>query len=277
MQVDPNDQEIFYSESFYGAIMRSNLTTGRSKRIVPKAKEDEPRLRGQWLAPFQLSEHNSQIVYHGMQHVFRSLDQGSNWERISPDLTAFDPERQGNISYATISSLSESPLEFGVLYVGTDDGRVHVTQNGGSDWQDIGKGLPKKWVSRIVASKFDSATVYMTMNGKRDDDFQCYIYRSTDHGENWQDISGNIPGGPVNVIREDPWREGVLYVGTDLGAFVSRDYGENWDVFGSGLPITFVHDLVIQIPEKTAVIATHGRGLFKLNVKTLPKNNEEER
>lgn len=276
MQVDPNDPEVFYSESFYGAIMRSNLTTGRSKRIVPKAKEGEPQLRGQWLAPFQLSEHNSQIIYHGMQCVFRSLDQGGNWERISPDLTAFAPERQGNISYATISSLSESPIEFGLLYVGTDDGRVHMTKNGGEQWLEIGKALPQKWVSRIVASKFDQATVYLTMNGKRDDDFQAYIFRSTDFGENWQDISDNVPGGPVNVIREDPWREGVLYVGTDLGVFVSRDYGEKWNVFGSGLPITFVHDFVIQIPEKTAIIATHGRGLFKLNVKTLPGNNEEQ-
>ena len=161
MQVDPRDQDLFYSESFYGTIMRSNLKTGKTKRIVPKAADGEPRLRGQWLAPFQLSEHNSQIIYHGMQYVFRSLDQGDSWERISPDLTAFTPERQGNISYATITSLSESPLQFGLIYAGTDDGQLHVTQNGGGDWQQIDDKLPTKWVSRVVASKYDKGTVYL--------------------------------------------------------------------------------------------------------------------
>ena len=276
MQVDPNDQDLFYSESFYGAIMRSDLKTGRSKRIVPKVAKDEPKLRGQWLAPFQLSEHNSQILYHGMQYVFRSLDQGNSWERISPDLTAFEPDRQGNISYSTISSLSESPRQFGLIYAGTDDGQLHVTKNGGQKWEAIDNGLPAKWVSRVVASRYDDSTVYLTMNGKRDDDFQAYVYCSTDCGVNWKDITSNLPGGPVNVIREDPWREGVLYVGTDLGVFVSRDFGKNWHVLGTGLPITFVHDFVVQIPKKTAVIATHGRGVFKLDVKTLPENKPEE-
>ena len=269
MQVDPDNQDVFYSESFYGTIMRSNLKTGKTRRIAPKAKDGEPPLRGQWLAPFQLSEHNSQIVYHGMQYVFRSLDRGENWQRISPDLTGYDPQRQGNISFSTITSLSESPLQFGLLYVGTDDGRLQMTNNGGQDWQPIDKALPVKWVSRVVASKYDVGTVYVSLNGKRDDDFQAYLYRSVDFGQNWQDISNNLPGGPINVIREDPWRKNVLYVGTDLGVFVSDDLGENWYVLGTGLPITFVHDFVVQKPEKTAVIATHGRGVFKLDIKSL--------
>ena len=276
MQVDPDDQNVFYSESFYGSIMRSNLETGKTKRIKPKAAEGEPRLRGQWLAPFQLSPHNSQIVYHGMQYVFRSLDRGDHWERISPDLTAYDPQRQGNISYSTITSLSESPLQFGLIFAGTDDGRLHVTKNGGADWRAIDSDLPTKWVSRVVASKYDKGTVYLSLNGKRDDDFQAYLYRSSDTGETWQDISGDLPGGPINVVREDPWRKEVLYAGTDLGVFVSTDFGENWHVLGSGLPITFVHDFVVQIPEKTAVIATHGRGVYKLDVKSLPRNEQED-
>ena len=106
--------------------------------------------------------------------------------------------------------------------------------------------------------------------------FQAYLYRSTDFGDHWEDIGGNLPGGPINVIREDPWRKGVLYVGTDLGAFISQDFGKNWYVLGTELPIAFVHDLVIQIPAKTAVIATHGRGVFKLNLKSLPGNDKEE-
>ena len=163
-----------------------------------------------------------------------------------------------------------------MIYAGTDDGRLHVTQNGGDDWKAIDNALPTKWVSRIVASKFDTGTVYVSLNGKRDDDFQAYLYRSDDFGESWTDVCGNLPGGPINVVREDPFREGFLYVGTDLGVFVSPDFGENWNVLGSGLPITFVHDFVVQIPEKTAVIATHGRGVFKLDIKTVPINGQEE-
>ena len=270
MQVDPDDQQTFYSESFYGRLLRSNLETGKTKRIVPVAATGEPALRGQWLAPFQLSPHNSRIVYHGMQYVFRSLDRGDHWDRISPDLTRNDPDRQGNIPYATITSLSESPLQFGVLYAGTDDGRVHASRDGGINWTEITTGLPNKWVSRIVASRFDNGTVYLTMNGKRDNDFQAYIYRSTDYGTTWQDIGEGIPGGPVNVIREDPVNAETLYVGTDLGVYISRDAARSWQVLGSNLPITFVHDLVIHERDKTAVIATHGRGVFTLDIAKMP-------
>lgn len=265
--IDPEDPDTLYSESFYGSIMRSNLATGETKRIKPEAGEGEPPLRGQWLAPFQLSPHNSRVIYHGMQYVFRSMNRGESWERISPDLTHNDPEKQGNISFATISTLSESPLKFGLLYVGTDDGRVHVTRDGGENWSERVRGLPPhKWVSRVVASRHDQGTVYLTLNGKRDNDFQVYVYRSTDYGENWEDISGNLPGGPVNVIAEDPQLPDVLYVGTDLGIYVSVDGGSQWNVLGSGLPITFVHDLAIQERDNVMVIATHGRGMFTLDL-----------
>ncbi len=269
MQVDPDDPDTFYSESFYGTLLRSNLKTGQTKRIVPKVGKDEPPLRGQWLAPFQLSTHNSRIVYHGLQSVFRSLDRGDHWQRISPDLSHDDPQQRGNIPFATITSLSESPETFGLIYAGTDDGRVHRTRNGGYSWDEVTTGLPRKWVSRMVASQHDEATVFLTMNGKRDNDFQAYVFRSLDCGETWADISDGIPGGPVNVIREDPFRKEVLYVGTDLGVYISADAGLSWDVLGRGLPITFVHDLVIQAREKTAVIATHGRGVFTLDISDL--------
>ena len=270
MQVDPDDQDLFYSASFYGTLLRTNLSTRKTTRIVPKAGEDEPELRGQWLAPFQLSTHNSSIVYHGMQYVFRSLDRGDRWTKISPDLTHNDPDKQGNISFATISTLSESPMKFGLLYVGTDDGRLHITKDGGENWTELSGEWPEnKWVSRVVASKFDEGTAYLTLNGKRDNDFQIYVYRTVDFGETWQDISDGIPGGPANVILEDPFSKQILYVGTDMGVYASTDGGESWNVLGSELPITFVHDMVIQEREKTLVIATHGRGMFTLDVKDL--------
>ena len=207
-----------------------------------------------------------------MQHVFRSLDRGEKWEKISPDLTTNNPKTRGNISYQTISSLSESPFKFGVLYAGTDDGRLHVTRNSGEQWTEILNGIPRgKWVSRVIASQYEPGTVYVTMNGKRDNDFQVYVFRSRDYGENWQDISNGIPGGPVNVIKEDPFSSQILYVGTDMGVYVTTDGAKTWQVLGSDLPITFVHDLVIHERDKVAVIATHGRGIFTLDVSDLPR------
>ena len=268
--VDPEDPNTFYSESFYGNIMRSTTTPRTTKSIVPKPGADEPPLRGQWLAPFILSSHNSRIIYHGMNSVFRSVDRGEHWDRISPDLTYNDPERQGNISFATITTLSESPLKFGLLYAGTDDGRIQVSRDGGLNWKPLNNGIPAdKWISRVVASRFNEGTVYLTQNGKTDNDFQAYIWQSDDYGETWHDIAGQIPGGPVNVICEDPRSAEVLYVGTDLGVYASRDRGQTWNVLGSGLPITFVHDLVVHPRDFVAVMATHGRGMYTLDVSSL--------
>ncbi len=273
--IDPEDNNTLYSEAFYGSIIRTDMSTHKTKSIVPKADKDEPPLRGQWLAPFILSPHNSRIIYHGMQCVFRSLDRGESWERISPDLTAYDPDHQGNIPFSTITSLSESPLKFGLIYAGTDDGQVHVTRDGGLNWTKIMTGLPSaKWVSRLVASRFDEGTVYLTQNGKRDNDFQVYVWRSRDYGNTWVDISGQIPGGPVNVIVEDIRDKNLLYVGTDLGVYFTKDGGENWEVLGSELPITFVHDLVVHPRDFIAVAATHGRGMFTLDVSSLAPKPE---
>ena len=167
----------------------------------------------------------------------------------------------------TIFSISESPIKYGLIYVGTDDGKVHVTKNGGKTWKEIMKRLPyKKWVSEIVASAYDLSTVYMTQNGKRDDDFAAYVWKSTDYGENWVDISGNIPLGPVNVIREHPRNRNVLFVGTDIGVYVTTDGGKTWNVLGENLPSTFVHDLIIHPRDNILVIATHGQGMWAMDV-----------
>lgn len=275
MAIDPEDENIFYSEGFYGSIQRSTLEPRRTKNIIPKAAEGEPPLRGQWLAPFTLSPHNSRIIYHGMQYVFRSLDRGESWERISGDLTFNDPTKQGNISFATIFSLCESPLKFGLVYAGTDDGRLHVTKNGGVQWNEIMEGLPRKWVSRVVASRYEAGTVYATLNGKRDDDFQTYVYRSRDYGKTWEDISEGIPGGPVNVIVEDPNNQSILYVGTDMGVYVTLDGADSWQVLGTELPITFVHDLAIQERDKVMVAATHGRGMYKIRLRGVYSKKRE--
>jgi len=268
--IDPTDPRIVYSAGFYGNLNRSILgKDGRwqSKYILPRQLPGEPRLRGQWVAPFILSPHNPNIIYHGMQYLFRSRDRGDTFERISPDLTYNIKSEMGDIPYQTLFSISESPFKFGLIYVGTDDGKVHVTKDGGKTWKEIMKGLPyRKWVSRIVASAFDMGTVYMTQNGKRDDDFAAYVWKSTDFGENWVDISGNIPLGPVNVIREHPNNRNVLYVGTDVGVYVTADGGKTWEVLGGNLPSTFVADLIVHPRDSILVIATHGRGMWAIDV-----------
>jgi photosystem II stability/assembly factor-like uncharacterized protein len=268
--IDPTDPRIVYSAGFYGTLSRSVLGKDgqwQRKSILPRQLPGEPRLRGQWVAPFILSPHNPNIIYHGMQYLFRSRDRGDTFERISPDLTYNNKSEMGDIPYQTLFSISESPFKFGLIYVGTDDGKVHVTKDGGKTWKEIMKGLPyRKWVSRIVASAFDMGTVYMTQNGKRDDDFAAYVWKSTDFGENWVDISGNIPLGPVNVIREHPTNRNVLYVGTDIGVYVTTDGGKTWEVLGGNLPSTFVADLIVHPRDSILVIATHGRGMWAIDV-----------
>jgi len=276
--IDPTDPNIVYSAGFYGRIQRSDFSSGEWKtvRIVPEVEKGEPLLRGQWVAPFILSSHNPQIIYHGMQYLFRSMNRGDSWERISPDLTHNDSNKMGDIPYQTIFAISESPLKFGLIYVGTDDGKVHITKDGGITWTEIMKGLPyKKWVSRIVASAYEEGTVYMAQNGKRHDDFAAYLWKSIDYGKTWKDISSNIPCGPINVIREDPKNKNVLYVGTDLGVYVSIDGGNTWHVLANNLPATFVHDLIIHPRENIMVIATHGRGMWAMDVSYIQKCDQK--
>lgn len=269
--IDPTNPDIVYSAGFYGSLNRTNVKTGETKSIVPQPEKGKPKLRGQWVAPFIISPHNPRIIYHGMNCLFRSLNMGNNWERISPDLTYNIPEKIGDISYQTIFTISESPFKFGLIYVGTDDGRAHVTKDSGRHWTEISKNLPEKWISRIVASKYHKSTVYCAQNGKRDDDFTAYLWKSKNYSKTWEDISNNIPCGPINVIREDPKNENVLYAGTDLGVYVSIDGGGTWNTLTKDFPTTFVHDLVIHPCEDLMIAATHGRGMYALDVRPIQK------
>jgi len=270
--IDPTNPATVYSAGFYGTITRSDIVKGTSKRLLPRTYEDEPAMRGEWVAPFIISPHNSDIIYHGMQYILRSIDKGNTWEQISPDLTYNAPAEIGDISYHTLTSISESPLRFGLIYAGTDDGKVHVTKDGGKHWQEIMDGLPyQKWVSRLAASSFDLNTVYMAQNGKRDDDFTPYVWKSTNYGKTWVDISKGIPLGPVNVIREDPRSKDILYVGTDCGVYMTKDGGKTWDVLGAGLPMTYVLDLAFHPRENIIVIGTHGRGVWALDASSIFK------
>lgn len=275
--VDPRDNNTIYSSTFYGALARAKIDDypASVKDLIPNRFPGEEPLRGEWVAPSILSKFNPDIVYHGMQYVLMSRDKGDTWEFISPDLSYNKPEKHGDINYQTISVLDESPLKFGLLFAGTDDGRIWRTKDGGKNWKEIRNGaVPEKFVSRIVASAYDMGTVYMTQTGRRDDDCQVYIWKSVDFGDTWQDISGNIPVGPVNVIREDPVDKNILYVGTDGGVFVSIDGGKKWDILGN-LPFVYVHDLAIHPRDNMIIIATHGRGMWVMDANLI--NGKENR
>ncbi len=268
--IDPTDPNTVYSAGFYGSLQRTDMAAGQTTSIVPRPEAGELPFRGQWLAPFILSPHNPRVIYHGMNYLFRSMHRGESWERISPDLSFNDPEKLGDIPYQTIFSIAESPFQFGLLYVGTDDGRIWRTDDGGRNWKEIGRGVPVKWVAELVASQYDRNTVYMAQNGRHDDDFQPYLWKSTDRGESWVSIVNNLPSGPINVIKEDPKNPQVLYAGTDLGVYVSLNGGREWHALpGGNLPTSFFLDLVIHPRDDILVAASHGRGLWALDVRPL--------
>ncbi len=275
--VDPTDNNTIYSSTFYGALARAEINKypAGAKDLLPARLPGEENLRGEWVAPSIISKHNTNIIYHGMQYVMMSRDKGDTWEFISGDLSFNNPAKRGDINYQTISSLAESPLRFGLLYAGTDDGRIWRTKDNGKNWTEIKNNLiPQKFVSRIVASEYELGTVFITQTGRRDDDFQVYIWKSTDFGDTWVDLSGNIPVGPVNVIREDPVYENILYAGTDGAVYVSKDSGKKWEILGN-LPFAYIHDLAIHPRDNIVIVATHGRGMWVLDAN--PVNEKDKR
>ncbi|RKY84349.1 glycosyl hydrolase [candidate division KSB1 bacterium] len=274
VQVDPVDTYIVYAESQFGFINRVNRKTKKVKSIRPESDFGEPALRFNWLTPFIISPHNRYILYLGAQKLFKSYNRGDTWYPISPDLTDNNPAKRGDVPYGTITAISESPLKPGLIYVGTDDGNVHVTMNGGAEWIKINKGLPKKWVTRIVASQFNEATVYVTLTGYRDDDFDKYIYISDDYGKNWKFIGDGLPHEPINVVREDPTNENILYAGTDLGVYCTLDKGKTWHSLNSNLPVNAMYDIKIHPRDGDIMVGTHGRSVFVMNLKWVRSLND---
>jgi len=277
-ELDPTDFNTIYYEHQFGEFRRKNMKTGETKSIKPVAKEGEPRLRRNWMTPYFISYYDPRTLYYGAHMVYKSLDRGDSWECISPDLTTNPgPEKQGNVPFGTITSLSESPLKQGLIYAGTDDGNVQVTKDDGKNWTQIKSGLPSKWVSRVIASQHEEGTVYVSFTGYREDDFEKYLYSSTDFGKTWTSIAGNLPAESINVIREDPQDKNILYVGTELSVYVSLDRGQMWFSLSNHLPTTPVHDLVIHPRENEMVIGTHGRSCFVLDVKPIQNQNLEKK
>ncbi len=278
---DPADPNGFaYTESQGGAVLRVNRTTLEARDIQPQSDTAE-KLRFNWNTPLVVSPVDKGEIYIGAQYLFRSRDHGQSWDRISPDLTTNDPadqqqEKSGGITvdnsaaetYTTIYAIAESPKQAGLIWVGTDDGNVQLTRDGGAHWTNLtaNVGVPaRSWVSWIEASPSDPAVAYAAFDRHTFGDFETYIYRTADYGRSWTRIGSPSQGlrGQAWVIKEDPERPNLLYAGTEFGLWISPDSGKTWAQFtGGGLPDVPVRDLAFQNRDKDLAIATHGRGIW---------------
>lgn len=271
-QCDPLDANTVYAETQWGGLRRINLATGRRAAIWPDPPPGAPAYRFNWNSPLLLSPHNSRVIYYGGNHLFRSLNRGDDWEIISPDLTLGTPGPSADQGH-TLTTIAESPLKAGVLWAGTDDGKLWVSRDHGSHWTDVSARVPgvalSRHITRIECSPFSVGTAFVALDRHRQDDEAPYLLRSDDYGDNWLALDQGLPTiGPVHVIRTDPRNSGLLFCGTEFGLFISVDQGGHWYRLHS-LPPVAVHDLVLQRRERELVIATHGRGLYVLDISPL--------
>lgn len=266
--VDTRNNDVIFTGFQFGNYFRFDQKKGTQKPVTPMHDIGRDPNRWNWRTPATLSKHNQDILYMGSQYVYRSLDQGDTWETISPDLTK--NKKSGNVPFATLTVIEESPLEFGTLYAGSDDGNLWVTKDHGSTWVSINKGLPAdRWISSITPSQHKEGVVYATLTGYRFDEFKPYIFKSSDYGKSWSPLSGNLPAEAVNIIREDHMFENILYVGTDHGLYVSTNGGQQYMLVQGNLPNVAIYDMVIQKKHNDLVIGTHGRSVFIMNLGAL--------
>jgi hypothetical protein len=294
---DPDRPEVVYSESQGGSMGRRNTLTGESMSFEKpgggrggEATGDEG-WRWNWNTPMVMSPHDPSVIYVAGNRVVKYTNRGEEYEVISPDLTYADEEKilvstettggitpdvTGAETFATIVALAESPLQAGILYAGTDDGRTWMTENDGADWQELTErfpGVPEgTWVRRIEPSSHDLNTFFVAFDGHRTNDFTPYVYMTTDGGESFRSIASNLPTGKpdfVHVIRQDLVNPNLLFVGTDVGAYVSTDMGDHWQRFMEGLPTVPVHDLKIHPRDRELIAATHGRSIWIVDIAPL--------
>ena len=271
VQVDTRDNTTVYTGFQFGNYFRVNrLNTRDNRPIQPKHTLGERPYRFNWQSPVLISQHNQDVIYFAGNRLFRSFNKADTLIPISQDLS--NGGRPGDVPFGTISTISESPLRFGLLYAGTDDGNIQLSKDGGATWTLLNPA-PKKnaatpwprglWVSRIIASRYHEARVYASLNGYRNDHFNAYLFVSEDYGTTWTALGKDLPAEPVNVVREDPKNENIIYLGTDGGLYVSFDRGHSFMMWNGGLPSSIpIHDIAIQERENEIVLGTHGRSLY---------------
>ena len=285
VRVDPTDTDVIFAESQGGGLIRHDRRSGQNTRIQPQAPDGEQRYRFNWETPIHISFHDPATIYMGGNHLFRSRERGNDWEAISPDLTTHtvsrpdfrngEPQKVGSMT-----AFAESPLDRDLLFAGTDDGNVWMTRDGGANWIDLTEGFPglagKRWVSRLVASRFDARRAYAAFDGHRSDDFAPHVYVTLDAGESWASIAANLPDDqPVRVIREDVKNPNLLFLGTEFGAWVSLDRGGSWMRLMNGMPTVAVADLVVHPRDGDLIAGTHGRSAFVMDISPLQELTAE--
>ena len=296
-QVDPNNPNIVYAQSQYGVLVRYDRLSGEETGIQPKPKQGEPAFRWNWDAPLAVSEHLDTRIYFAANKLFKSDDRGNTWDEISPDLTrqidrntlkvmgrvqSIDAvaKNRSTSPYGTIVAFSESPLNENLLYVGTDDGLIQVTEDGGQNWREIGAfpDVPDMtYVNMLIASQHDENVVYAAFNNHKRGDFQPYVYKSTDKGLTWSSITNNLPErGSSYSIAEDHLDPNLLFVGTEFSCFVTVDGGGYWKKLSAGLPTIAVRDIAIQKRENDLVLGTFGRGFYVLDDYSALRNVKED-
>src|SRR5437867_8741202 len=280
---NPADPDYIYAEYQGGEIGRVNRYTHEARNIKPRPNYKE-KLRFNWNTPIALSPNEKGTIYIGAQFLFRSRDQGQTWDRISPDLTTNDPEKQkqeqsGGVTvdnssaemHTTIYSISESPKDKSLIWAGTDDGNLQLTRDGGKTWTNVVGNIPNlpknSWVSWVQASNFDAATAYAAFDRHTFGDMAPYVFKTTDYGNTWTPLvtseESKFVRGYAHVIKEDLVKPNLLFLGTEFGLYVSIDGGKNWAQFkGNHFPAVAVRDLAIQPRENDLILATHGRGIW---------------
>lgn len=271
VQVDWRDNKTVYSGSQFGAYSRQTIGTRERRSVRPARDLGETPLRYNWQTPILLSRHNQDVFYYGSNKFHRSMNRGDSLVTMSADLTT-NP-KQGDVPFGTLTSISESPLRFGLIYVGSDDGNIQVSKDGGYTWTLINKKLPKGlYVSRVTASAFNESRVYVSLNGYRNDHFTAYVYVSDDYGNTWRQIMTDLPAEPVNVVKEDTEDGNIIYVGTDGGLYVSVNGGNSSMLWNKGMPSSVpVHDVVVHPRDGEIVVGTHGRSLYIAKLDELRK------
>ncbi len=276
---DPTDKDIVYWEYQGGNAIRRHESSQEVKDIQPSPGAGEPKLRFNWNTPLATSPSDPRTLYIGSQYLYRTLNKGESWERISPDLTTDDPkkkkqEESGGITvdnstaenHCTIFTIGESPQDSKVIWAGTDDGNLQVTQDGGQHWSNTAgavKGLPKcTWCSSVEPSHYDRGTAYATFDGHQTGDMKTYVYRTTDFGKSWTSLVTDSIKGYAHVIREDLVNPNLLFLGTEFGLYVSVDGGAQWARFTGNFPAVAVYDIAVHPRESDLIVATHGRGFL---------------
>ncbi len=259
--VDPNNTNVIYALSQFGAFVKS---TNDGASFNSALNGVNPAEFKNWDTPTLIDPNDSQTLYIGTNRVYKTTDAANNWSAISPDLTNGPPT--GNLIFGTVTTIDVSPLDSDIIYAGTDDGNVWATNDGGSNWTQVSAALPVRWVTKVLASRSDANTVYVTLSGYRYGEDNGHVYKSTDQGANWTDIGTSLPDIPVNDIVQDSF--GNLFLGTDIGVMASNDEGANWQILGENMPSVVVTDMHIHEGSDFLFAGTYGRSSYKLDIST---------